>query len=49
MCRRNQLWGCSLLAFGIGVLVGTWLESGLVCHLFGLLAIFCGWSVCRKK
>ena len=49
MCRRNQLWGYALLAFGVGVLVGTWLDSGLFCHLFGLLAIFCGWGICRKK
>jgi hypothetical protein len=49
MCRRNQLWGCVLLAFGFGMLVGTWLESGLFCHLLGLLALFCGFSVCRRK
>ncbi len=49
MCRRNQLWGCVLIAFGVGVLVGTWMESGLFCHLFGLLAVFCGCGVCRKK
>jgi hypothetical protein len=49
MCRRNQLWGCVLLAFGFGVLVGTWLESGLFCHLFGLLAIFSGFAICRRK
>ena len=36
MCRRNQLLGCALLAFGFGLLVGTWLESGLFCCLFGL-------------
>jgi len=49
MCRRNQLLGCALLAFGFGLLVGTWLESGLFCCLFGLLAIFWGFAVCRKK
>lgn len=49
MCRRNQLWGYALLAFGVGVLVGTWLDSGLFSHLFGLLAIFCGWGISRKK
>ena len=49
MCRRNQLWGCVLLAFGIGVLVGSWMESGLFCHLFGLFALFLGIAVCRKK
>ena len=49
MCRRNQLWGCILIAFGIGVLVGTWLESGVFCFLFGLLALFSGVAVCRGK
>jgi len=49
MCRRNQLLGCVFLAFGFGVLTGTWLESGLFCHLFGFLAIFWGIAVCRKK
>ena len=49
MCRRNQLFGCAIVTFGLGVLVGTWLESGLFCHLFGLLAVFCGISVCRRK
>lgn len=49
MCRRNQLWGYILLAFGGGVLVGTWLESGLFCHLFGLLAIFSGIAACQRK
>ena len=49
MCRRNQLLGCVLLAFGVGLLFGTWLESGLFCHLFGLLAIFGGVGVCRRK
>lgn len=49
MCRRNQLWGFMLTAFGVGVLVGTWLESGLFCHLFGLLLIFCGIGICGRK
>ena len=38
-----------LLAFGVGILLGTWMESGLVCHLFGLLAIFCGIGLCGRK
>jgi len=49
MCRRNQLLGCVLLAFGFGLLTGSWLESGLFCHLFGVLAIFGGVATCRKK
>ena len=49
MYRRNQLLGSILRAFGIGVLVGTWMESGLMCHLFGLLAIFCSIAVWGRK
>ena len=49
MCRRNQLLGCALLAFGVGILLGTWLKGGLISCLLALLAIFWGVSVCRKK
>ncbi len=49
MCRRNQLWGYILLAFGAGILVGTWLGSDLFCHLLGFLALFSGFGVCRRK
>ncbi len=49
MCRHNQLWGCALIAFGLGLLVGTWLESGLFCHLLGFFVLFSGVAVCRKK
>ena len=49
MCRRNQLLGCVFLAFGLGLLTGNWLESGVFCHLFGFLAVFWGVAVCRRK
>ncbi len=29
MCRRNQLIGFALLGFGLGLLIGCWLETGL--------------------
>lgn len=48
MCRQNSLYGGCLLAFGLGVLVGTWLKSGLVCHLFGITLIVLGFFVIRK-
>ena len=48
MCRQNVLWGGCVLAFGFGVLVGTWLKSGLVCHLIGFALIFLGFSVIRR-
>ena len=49
MCRRNQLCGCVLLSLGVGVLIGTWLESGFFCLLVGLLLVFLGIGTCRKK
>ena len=49
MCRQNQLWGCTLLAFGIGVLIGTWMQSGFVCHLLGIGLILLGLGFVRRK
>ncbi len=46
MCRRNQLCGSVLVAFGLGLLVGCWLESGFFCFMVGFgiicLGIWCG-------
>lgn len=49
MCRRNQLCGCALLAFGAGLLVGIWLESGFFCFLLGLGLIVGGLCMLGKK
>jgi hypothetical protein len=35
MCRYNQLWGLVLLAFGLGILLGAWMEGGFLCYCFG--------------
>ena len=48
MCRQNVLYGCCVLAFGLGVLIGTWLESGLVCHLIGFTLIGLGGCLLRR-
>ena len=48
MCRQTLLYGGCLLAFGLGVLVGTWLTSGLVCHLFGCGMILLGFLLIRR-
>jgi len=48
MCRQNLLYGGCLLAFGLGVLIGTWLKSGLVSHLFGVALIVLGLFVIRR-
>jgi len=49
MCRHNQLWGCSLMAFGLGVLIGLWLEGGFFCGCFAVGMLILGFCVCNKK
>lgn len=49
MCRFNQLWGFSLMAFGLGICVGLWLEGGFFCIGFGVLMILLGVGVCKSK
>ena len=48
MCRHNTLWGCVLIAFGVGVLVGTWLKGGFLCNCFAVGLMILGLSVTRK-
>ena len=36
MCRRNQMWGCCLIAFGLGLLIGLCLESSFICGCIGI-------------
>lgn len=49
MCRQNQLFGCALMAFGLGLLIGAWLESGFLCHCFGFGLLVLGLLTVRKK
>lgn len=49
MCRQNQLWGCMLIAFGVGILIGLWLEGGFLCGCLGLGLLVLGLCVARKK
>ena len=49
MCRKNQLWGWILVAFGLGVLVGIWLDGGFLCHCFCIGVIIIGGGVMKKK
>ena len=41
MCRKNQLLGSVLIAFGLGLLIGIRLEGGFLCHCvcFGVIAV----------
>ncbi len=48
MCRHNQLWGCILIAFGIGIFVGTWLESGFLCGCFAFGIALVGFCIARR-
>ena len=49
MCRQNQLWGCCLMAFGFGILIGLWLESGFLCVCLGFALMICGVCITRRK
>ena len=48
MCRYKFLWGCCMLAFGLGVLLGLNLEGGFWCHCFGFGVMVAGILVTRK-
>ncbi len=48
MCRHNQLWGAVLIAFGIGVMVGTCLEGGFWCTCFAVGMAVIGFGVMRR-
>ncbi len=49
MCRRNQLCGAVLMAFGVGVLIGSCLESGFFCFCLGAGMIGLGCWCAGKK
>lgn len=48
MCRKNQLCGCALVTFGLGVLIGSCLEAGIFCF-FGAVSVICLGCWCMKK
>jgi len=49
MCRKNQLCGCALIAFGLGLLVGTCLEATFFCTTLGLGIMALGFWCNGKK
>ena len=49
MCRRNQMWGLILIAFGLGLLIGQCLEKGFWCTAGSIVIVFVGCSVLRQK
>lgn len=49
MWRKNQVCGCALIAFGLGVLIGSCLESGFFSFCAGVIIIGLGcWCAKRK-
>lgn len=49
MCRHNQLWGFATIAFGFGILIGTWIESGFLTGCLGLGLVLVGCACLRKR
>ena len=49
MCRRNSLWGCVLMSFGLGLLIGMCLKSGFWCNCGALMIICAGLFTLRRK
>lgn len=49
MCRKNQIWGIAVLAFGLGVMVGCWVEPAFVRNLIGIGLIAGGILILQKK
>lgn len=48
MCRYHQLWGGILVAFGVGVLTGIWLDSNLLAYFFSIGLVLIGLCVMKK-
>ena len=49
MCRKQCLYGCCLMLFGLGVMVGHWLESWFLCSFGGLGLIALGFLILRRR
>ena len=49
MCRRNQLYGWILMAFGLGLLIGRCLDGSLLSGFAAFLIICAGLWVMRQK
>lgn len=49
MCRKNQLLGVALMAFGLGLFIATFFESALFCGCLGFGVVAVGVVVTQKK
>ncbi|WP_216565642.1 hypothetical protein [Pseudoflavonifractor sp. MSJ-30] len=49
MCRKRYLHGFCMIALGIGILLGTWINSVFLCVLLGLMLMTIGCCVLRGR
>lgn len=49
MCRKYLVYAVGLLSFGVGILAGGWVESGLIRFLLGGAAICIGIMLVGEK
>ena len=49
MCRKNQLHGCCIGCFGLGLILGHCLESWLLCCCGGVSLLVLGFCVLRRR
>ncbi len=49
MCRKNQLLGWAFFSFGLGLLIGSGLESGFWCLCAGVGLMVFGFCVFKRK
>lgn len=49
MCRRYQFFGSIAFSFGLGFLIGMWVNGGFLAHCFGITMILIGLYLWQKK
>lgn len=49
MCRQNQLLGIVLMAFGLGLLFGLWIEAGFIAYCICGGLVFLGCVSLKKR
>ena len=49
MCRKNFAVAAALIAFGVGVLVGGWIEGGIIRFLLAAGSIALGILILGEK
>ncbi len=49
MCKRNEILGSCLMAFGAGLVLSMFFRSDFVLCLLGAAGLCCGLLCCRKR